>query len=338
MQLDSPWRINEMGALVDRRCGKLLWQHHGRAVPAWRNRDMAELLREDIGLNGHMDSLPPLMDVDYVAAASLLVRAVVARDAGLWDNFFIHFDDVDWGLRIMGQGHRVVVSSASVVWHPSAVSKVRTWIVYYDNRNLLYLLQSHGLPGAVRCATRKILLKAIYYTALGKRDLGRLVLAALDDFADGVKGKKSIELDIEYRPLAEIDRVLQDKEIKRILIPSAIDLRPSDTLTRALRARRDLEIHYLHCDDSDANRTPLPDARLLILNGSGLIKWGQLLRFRAKYDLVIQSDGRPLPALSWLGREVLFVGLESFARVPRPKLSSLAAMVAVLTMRVRLLF
>jgi len=46
-----------------------------------------------------MHCQPYYMDVEYVAAASLLVRAEVAKKAGLWRDYFIHFDD---GKRVCG--------------------------------------------------------------------------------------------------------------------------------------------------------------------------------------------------------------------------------------------
>jgi GT2 family glycosyltransferase len=81
-----------------------------------------------------------IFDVDYVAAASLLIRAEVAKKAGLWEDFFIHFDDVDWCLRIKEMGHRVVCVADSVIWHLSAAQKPITWARYYDVRNMLFLL------------------------------------------------------------------------------------------------------------------------------------------------------------------------------------------------------
>jgi len=43
MQLDFPWRINEMGAYVDRGCGRLLFNQHLQEIPSLQGRPVAAL-------------------------------------------------------------------------------------------------------------------------------------------------------------------------------------------------------------------------------------------------------------------------------------------------------
>jgi GT2 family glycosyltransferase len=122
-QLDNPEVTNEIGAYVDFRKGHLVLNRH---VTRKKNNSTG------------------IFDVDYIAAASLLVRADVAKNAGLWEDFFIHFDDVDWCLRIKKMGYRVVGVAESVIWHLSAAEKPITWQQYYDVRNMLFLLDKHA--------------------------------------------------------------------------------------------------------------------------------------------------------------------------------------------------
>ena len=117
MQLTYPWRINEMGAFVDRGRGTLLLNRHKKNVPALRGKSLRDLMSSEIDLSQSLEHCRPWMDVEYVAAASLLIRSSVARSAGVWDDYFIHFDDVEWCLRIAGMGHRIAVSARSLVWH-----------------------------------------------------------------------------------------------------------------------------------------------------------------------------------------------------------------------------
>ena len=107
----------------------------------------------------------------------------VAKQAGIWRNYFIHFDDVEWCLRIGKMGYRVVVSAKSLIWHLSAAAKVPTWVLYYDNRNILDLLQTHGAnKQQLKQLTKYILKKAIYYHLIGKSDLAQLHYDAINDF------------------------------------------------------------------------------------------------------------------------------------------------------------
>ena len=143
MQLDYPCRINEMGAFVDRYRGELVLNNYMEEIVEWRGIPIEKLSIMECDLSQHIEYCHPILDVDYVAAASLLIRASTARKAGLWKDFFIHFDDVEWCLRIGQMGYRVVVSARSLVWHLSAAAKVPTWILYYDNRNALYMMAEH---------------------------------------------------------------------------------------------------------------------------------------------------------------------------------------------------
>ncbi|MFH0997445.1 MAG: glycosyltransferase family 2 protein [Pseudomonadota bacterium] len=168
-QLDNPGVTNEVGAYVDFR--------HGRLV---LNRHMTRRSNNSTGI----------FDVDYVAAASLLVRADVAKNAGFWEDFFIHFDDVDWCLTIRKMGHRVVAVADSLIWHLSAAEKPITWAMYYDVRNMLFLLDKHATKKDVRRFGRRKVLHAIHNELKGFTPISELIFDAIDDFQQGVKGKK----------------------------------------------------------------------------------------------------------------------------------------------------
>ncbi len=322
MQLDYPWRINEMGASFDRRRGVLKLHRHMEEIAAWKSLPLERLRTLDIDLGRHLPGCPKWRKVDYVAAASLLIRSEVARQAGLWDDFFIHFDDVEWCLRIARLGHGVAVSADSLIWHLSALSKVPSWILYYDNRNVLYLLEKHGEPGSVARTRRWIKLKALYYAVLGKQDLSRLHCRALQDFRKRVKGKSAIELDPVYRPLGELETLLSRPEIRKILIPWTV---PTEGLDLpALLSRPGLTVDLLLSPDGTEaawmNEVPGASKKR---PPNRLRRWRAWLRRQPPYDLVLQSDYRPVPALSRLGRQVLFLNNESLSLRERPRLSSL---------------
>jgi GT2 family glycosyltransferase len=172
-QLDNPEVTNEIGAYVDFHYGYLILNRH--------------LTRKRNNMTG-------IYDVDYVAAASMLVRADVAKRAGLWEDFFIHFDDVDWCLRIKKMGYRIVGVSESVIWHLSAIEKPVTWQQYYDVRNMLYLLTKHTSRRDVARFGRRKCLQAIYNELKGLTPIAEIILDAIDDFYKGKKCKGSFNL------------------------------------------------------------------------------------------------------------------------------------------------
>ena len=170
MQLDNPHVTNEIGAYVDLAGGRLLLNQHG--TREWMHS------RE-------------IYEVDYVAACSMLVRANVLKQVGLLDDFFIHYDDVDWCLRIKKQGHKVLACAASRIMHISANAKSTTWILYYDLRNILYLQHKHGNFGLRHYSkfAMLFLLYSIRDELCGKTEFGWLRYYAFRDFLHGNMGK-----------------------------------------------------------------------------------------------------------------------------------------------------
>ena len=83
--------------------------------------------------------------VDYAAACSLLVNADAVEACGFWEDVFIHFDDIEWGLRVTKAGWRNYATTASTVVHPEFDSaKAGAWICYFDSRNMLWLASKYG--------------------------------------------------------------------------------------------------------------------------------------------------------------------------------------------------
>jgi GT2 family glycosyltransferase len=86
-----------------------------------------------------------VLSVDYAAACSLLVNADALRECGLWEDVFIHFDDIEWGLRVGKAGWRNCATTASTVVHPEFdPEKSGAWICYFDSRNQLWLAEKYG--------------------------------------------------------------------------------------------------------------------------------------------------------------------------------------------------
>jgi len=324
MQLDYPWRINEMGAFIDRNLGQLILNRHLETISLWQGCSVQELLTTEVDLSKYLVQCQPYMDVEYVAAASLLVRANVAKQAGLWRDYFIHFDDVEWCLRIVDKkSHRIVVSAKSLVWHLSAAAKVPTWVLYYDNRNVLDLLKAHGADAAtLRRLIRYILKKAVYYYLIGKPDLAQLHYDAIADFTAGYLGKKDIKLTFTtYQPNDKVMSVLLEPTVKKILVAWTVNLqatRLQETLVQVRLKRPELSIDFLTLQGDDV-KIQIPFARFVFMPKS-FTRWKIYWQLRGRYDLVIQSDYQPSFGLSWLKADLLYVNNEGFCCYPPPKL------------------
>ncbi|MDT8407313.1 MAG: glycosyltransferase family 2 protein [Methylococcales bacterium] len=321
LQLDFPWRINEMGAYVDRVRGELLLNRHHQVVPGWRGQAVQDLLAGPGDLSQQLQHCQPAMDVDYVAAASLLIRAPVAKQAGLWLDFFIHFDDVEWCLRIAELGHRIQVSARSLIWHVSAAAKVPSWVLYYDNRNVLYLLARHGVPEAVSITRRYIAKKTVYYSLLGKPDLADLHIQAVADFDRQTTGAKQLDQVAKAQPLAALATLLSRPDITQVLIPFTVDLQAlncQDLVIEAQRARPELKIYYLlpPANEPESPRAQLPKAIPLAVAKAKWRRYFSYWHMRGRFDLVWQSDYRPILPLSWVGKQVLFVNYENLCLRP----------------------
>jgi GT2 family glycosyltransferase len=324
MQLDFPWRINEMGAFVDLAKGKLILHRYQEEISELKKMSVNQLAKYKLDLSTRLINCPEYMDVDYVAAASLLIKTSVARKAGLWDNYFIHFDDVEWCLRIKKLGYRILASSLSVVWHLSNHSKISTWILYYDNRNILYLLEKYSTLNAVKRKIKWIKIKAFYYSIIGKQDLALLHIQAIRDYRNHKKGKAKTRV---AQNIAIAD-ILTDPSIKTILVPSTIDLHKTNIhkpLALFSKSSSEIKIDYLCLPGTPSNS--IPRSETIKASTWRVIRWIQYLYRYKKYDLVLQSDYQIIPALSWLGKKIIFTNNETATLHPRASLNNLFSII-----------
>ena len=83
--------------------------------------------------------------VDYAAACSLLVNVASVEACGFWEDVFIHFDDIEWGLRVTKAGWKNYATTMSTVVHPEFdPEKAGPWICYFDSRNKLWLASKYS--------------------------------------------------------------------------------------------------------------------------------------------------------------------------------------------------
>ena len=327
MQLDHPNTINEMGGFVNPNTGTLVFNRHLYKIHQWEGTPVAELLLKDIDLSQQLTYCQPWMDIDYVAAASLLIRSEVARKAGLWEDFFIHFDDVEWCLRVQKMGYRVVVSARSVIWHLSAIAKIPSWVLYYDNRNILYLLEKQHNYKAIKTSIRYSLKKSLYYAVLGKTDLANLHLDAINDYNARVYGKKDIKLNKGYGTLDTIEEILSQPEIKKVIFPWTINLQACNlqgVLVKLLKQRPELQIDYLIPPSYiPAFIQQLPGSKTHKLPKFFLFRYIFYLKQKNHYDILMQSDYQPIIPLNLVGKKILYINNDGLSLRSRPTLNYL---------------
>jgi GT2 family glycosyltransferase len=138
--------------------------------------------------------------VDVVAAASLLVRTNLVREIGYFENYFLHFDDVEWCLRAVKHGASVAVAPRSIIWHDSPDHKVRPWISYYDERNLCYCFEKHH-PELLLKRLRVVFPKLMYYSLTGRQFWVEAYLNGYHDFLNGIQGQMPADR-LTYQELA----------------------------------------------------------------------------------------------------------------------------------------
>lgn len=127
-----------------------------------------------------------VIDVDSVAACSALVRAHAVCHIGVMDErYFLHWDDIDFCIRIRDAGFRVVASLDAPVFH-GAEKGYSPVTLYYDFRNALMFQAKHrrgaGLFISLWNIMSNYLSSMIYLSLLGERKSAAYVFSALRDF------------------------------------------------------------------------------------------------------------------------------------------------------------
>lgn len=148
--------------------------------------------------------------VDYLAACSMLIRRKCLEQVGVFEDFFIFYDDVEWGLRAKKLGWTLWAVPASVICHNfSAIKPTQSWREYYRKRNRLVVLSKYP-PKQGRYSAALIYLwflgKLILLNKiLGYSSLYYAYLWARQDALQGKLGKRDLsylnELDLNESKL-----------------------------------------------------------------------------------------------------------------------------------------
>lgn len=129
-----PTHVTEIGCHVSRLTGLMQRYFEGEDIDALGDR---------------------VFPVDYCAAASFLVQREVVEKIGVFEDVFIHQDDVDFCFRVWEAGYRVLATTRSTVSHPEDTGKFALWLFYFDMRNKRWMVDRH-LPWYTRLDIRII--------------------------------------------------------------------------------------------------------------------------------------------------------------------------------------
>lgn len=300
LQLDFPGITNEIGAKVDLVRGQLRLHHH----------------ESPSCLHGG-----DIYDVDYVAAASMLVRFSALQEIGIWDDLFIHYDDVDFCLRMKTAGWRVLACSGSRIYHVSAKSKRVTWVHYYDLRNVLYLQHKYGHYGAWHFIKFTILYAwfNVRDEWSGKTYYGRLAYRALLDFYRGNMGK-ALDLPsfntVAAKPVLE--RIAKEPARRIYLkIPSSRIFFTEDQQCTMQSYRSTVSV-ICHEHDTVRQGAP-PGCRAITLPSHRLAMSLQILRlllFRPRADYLIADIDSALGPLGLCAKRIVLMVDDQCLEIP----------------------
>jgi GT2 family glycosyltransferase len=128
-----------------------------------------------------------LIEADYLAACSLLVRREAIEQTGLMPDIFIHGDDVQWTVSMCKKtGMKVAGVPKSKIYHPHFIYKFQSWTRYYGCRNSFAAIDLMGLGGRVRFRKAIVEMKrAVAQAMMGMDELAEMHIQGIEDAAAG---------------------------------------------------------------------------------------------------------------------------------------------------------
>ena len=124
--------------------GSVLYHMENREkVQAWGGGHVS-MLR---GMSWHYTKPTRLQKIHYLTAASMLVRSEVFNTVGLMDDdYFMYWEDTDFGFRVREAGYTLEVADKSVIFHRVSASTSRGSTNYYYlfNKSAVQFFRKHS--------------------------------------------------------------------------------------------------------------------------------------------------------------------------------------------------
>ena len=135
--------------------------------------------------------------VPFLSGCAILLRMTAVERVGAFDpRFFAYYEEVEWCVRCVRQGGRILHAPRARVWHSitAAARETSPLVHYYMTRNRLLFLRASGAPfaawaGAALDTARTVLSWTVRPQWRGKRAQRAAVLRAVADFCSGRFGR-----------------------------------------------------------------------------------------------------------------------------------------------------
>lgn len=117
--------------------------------------------------------------LDWATGCAMLIsRAAIEKVGLLNEQYFVYFEDVEWSLRIRNAGFAILLEERSKVYHEAGASSKKKHaegtlsprVFYYNVRNQLFIIRSHGSNKALSFAYHlaKFILWMGYFLVRGR--------------------------------------------------------------------------------------------------------------------------------------------------------------------------
>jgi len=129
-----------------------------RLQPSWLHNTVTQLRPDllksvpavancDLGLIENLEPFSKITSNDSCGWWCFAFPLEILDKTNLPLPFFLHYDDVEFGLRLKREGVETVVWPGVAIWHEPFYMKAKSWRRYYDLRNMLFLLKFHRRLG-----------------------------------------------------------------------------------------------------------------------------------------------------------------------------------------------
>lgn len=138
------------------------------------------------GYCGHykeVDNFSETSDICVASGASVLLRASVLKDVGLFDeSFFMYAEDADLSWRIKAAGYKIAFEPKSVIYHKYSFSKNKNKFYYAERNRLIFVIKNYD-------AKTFLLLSPAFLVT----ELAMILFAAMDGWLmEKIRGYKYI--------------------------------------------------------------------------------------------------------------------------------------------------
>lgn len=165
-------------------------------------------------LKSHIDneSLPDIVECDYVPACCLVTTGEVLKKVGVFDiRHFIYWDDMDWCTRVKQAGYKIHAINKSRVFHKmGAKDNTTTFGLYYFERNraLFYIkhLEDKNFDSFIDSYCQGVVRNTFFSNMKSVFSPAITLLKAIDDLFIGNLGRQDESVLTREKPVDMLDK------------------------------------------------------------------------------------------------------------------------------------